>query len=268
MRAVAPSVKSARVTRILITNDDGIRAPGLAALARMAARWGDPLIVAPDRDKSGIGHAITLKEPLRAHRLSAGALPCEAWEVVNGSPTDCVYLGLHHVLAGERPALVLSGINPGPNLGWDAFYSGTVAGAREGALQGVPGVAFSLLSGPELPFDELGPIVDHVIEYALATPLPPWVCLNVNVPNPRIGPIRGIRGTCLGQRHYSKEIHVRQDPRGGEYLWIGGKDVFMPDLPGSDCNAVREGFVAVTPLGCDLTHPAALANLATIESTL
>jgi 5'-nucleotidase len=151
------------------------------------------------------------------------------------------------------PDLVLSGINPGPNLGWDVLYSGTVAGAREGVLQGVPGVAFSLMPGSEMPFDEITPWVSQVIERMLAAPLEPFVCLNVNIPNPRKGPLKGMRATQLGQRFYSKDMSVRNDPRGKEYLWIGGSDVHMPDIPGSDCNAIREGLISVTPLTCNMT---------------
>ncbi len=248
--------------RILITNDDGITAEGLAVLQSVALEFGEATVVAPDRDRSGIGQAISLTRPLRLRKVLD--MPGPAYSVEGGTPTDCVYVGLHSVLAGSLPDLVLSGVNPGPNLGWDVLYSGTAAGAREAVLQGVPGVAFSLLtsSGKPFLFGEAIPWIRKVIATAIRTALPPHTFLNVNIPNPHLGPIQGVRATRLGLRYYSKEIDIRTDPRGGEYLWIGGRDVFMPDVPGSDCNAVREGWVSVTALGCDSTDTTTQAVLA------
>ncbi|HIN84882.1 MAG TPA: 5'/3'-nucleotidase SurE [Myxococcales bacterium] len=139
--------------RILITNDDGLRSPGIHALHEVAQNYGDAIIVAPDRDRSGVSAAITLSEPLRVREVGRP----DIYEVVSGTPTDCVYVGINHVLRDNPPDLVLSGINPGPNLGWDVLYSGTVAGAREGVLQGLPAAAFSLMPGPEMPYDEIKP---------------------------------------------------------------------------------------------------------------
>ncbi len=245
--------------RLLLTNDDGIHAEGLAALERLASEFGEVTTVAPDRDRSAIGQAISLTRPLRLKRHAE-----RRWALDGGTPTDCVYVGLHHVLAGELPDLVLSGINPGPNLGWDVLYSGTVAAAREAVLQGVPGIAFSMLGSSQgFPYEEAFEVIRQAIRLAIECPPPEHTFLNVNLPNPRIGPIHGLEATCLGHRYYSKEVEVRRDPRGGEYLWIGGRDVFMPDIPGSDCNAVRAGWASVTALGCDSTHSGHAAALAT-----
>jgi len=235
--------------RILITNDDGIQAPGLHVLEQVAREYGDTVVSAPDRNRSGVGQAITLLEPLRVR-----SEPKEHWYAVeNGTPTDCVYVGIHHLMGGQMPDLILSGINPGPNLGWDVFYSGTVAGAREAVLQGTTGVAFSMVSGSSYPFESIVPwlqrVMERVIQHRDATPR----CINVNFPNPTESAIHGIRTATVGQRIYDKEVTVRTDPRGGDYMWIGGSAVHMPDFAGSDCNAVRDGFVAVTPLSVDPT---------------
>ena len=239
---------SVRVVRILVTNDDGWDSRGLAVLEEIASEFGEVFVVAPERDRSGIGQAITLKSPLRLLQVDE-----RRYKLIDGTPTDCVYVGFNRVLQDEAPGLVLSGINPGPNLGWDVLYSGTSAAAREAVLQGAPAIGVSLLPGGGFPYEAVAPWIRRVIERTLATGLPPFVCLNVNIPNPNRGAIRGIRATCLGQRYYSKEVDVRTDPRGGEYLWIGGRDVHMPDIPGSDCNAVRERYVSVTPISCDMS---------------
>lgn len=236
--------------RILITNDDGLHNDGLEMLHTIASGFGDTTVVAPDRDKSGVGQAITLTRPLRVKHYSR-----HRHAILDGTPTDCVYLALNHLMRDARPDLVLSGINPGPNLGWDILYSGTVAGAREAVLQGIPAVALSLVSGGKgYPFGEVAGVVKRVIQLAIAQPPPRLTLYNVNIPNPRVGPLRGIRPTRLGERYYSKEVVVRTDPRGHEYLWIGGDNVAMPDMPGSDCNAIKAGYVSITPLKCDVTN--------------
>ncbi len=243
--------------RILITNDDGIASRGLETLERVAAGFGEVWTVAPDRDKSGISHAISLHSPLRVHGVGE-----RRYTVENGSPCDCVYMALHHVMRDAPPDLVLSGINPGPNLGWDVLYSGTAAGAREGVLQGIPGLALSLISGGRgYPFEDIVPWVERLIRRTIEQPPPRHTFLNANIPNPRVGPIKGIRATVLGERYYSKEVVVREDPRGREYVWIGGHDVEMPDIEHSDCNAIRMGCVSVTPLMCRSTDDAFRAEM-------
>ena len=230
-------------------------------LADVATEFGDVTVVAPDRNRSAISQAITLLQPLRVHRLKE-----KTFAVEGGTPADCVYVGLHKVLKDSPPDFVLSGINPGPNLGWDVHYSGTVAAARESVLQEVPAIAFSLLSGQDYPYDDIRVWVSRILAQFTVSKFRPYVCINVNIPNPLKGPIRGIRATHVGQRVYSKEVTVRKDPRGSEYLWVGGERVHMPDISGSDCNAVRQGYVSVTALGCDPTCRETVSDLKVWEA--
>jgi 5'-nucleotidase len=241
--------------RFLLTNDDGIHAPGLQILADIAGQFGEVVVVAPDTERSGVSHAITLFRPLRLRQAKPG------WQVCDGTPTDCIYLALNQLHLD--PDIILSGINPGPNLGHDVLYSGTVAGALEGAHWGVPSIALSHCASGE----------DHLAQLAepIAALLPRLIdaarehrgVLNVNLPDITRGPWRGVLATRMGHRYYSNEVVQRDDPRGRSYFWIGGAHVHMPDIDGSDCNAVRDGYVSVTPLGDDLTHHRAVADLAT-----
>jgi len=238
--------------RVLLSNDDGVHAPGLAALA--AAFPDDEVwVVAPDREQSASSHAISLHRPLRIVQVG------ERRFSVDGTPTDAVYLALNHLLRGRPPDLVLSGVNHGPNLGNDVLYSGTVAAAMEGALLGVTAIAVSLAA--RAPHD-FGPAAAFAAELAwrlAADPEPVPTLFNVNVP---AGPVKGYRLTRLGVRTYGNEVVEKQDPRGRSYFWIGG-DASHGDIPGSDCNTVfDDGLVAVTPLHLDLTHDALLSRLA------
>ena len=236
--------------RILVTNDDGYRSAGIELMADVAAKFGEVTVVAPDTDCSGISQAITLSRPLRLVPL-----PGEGrYVVIGGTPADCTYLGIHHLMGSSPPDLVLSGVNPGPNLSWDVLYSGTTGAARVAVLQGFPAMAVSLMPAPGgYPFHAISEWVERCVERALSTPPFPRVYFNVNIPNPLQGPIRGIRAAKLGERSYSREIDVRHDPRGKEYLWIGGREVLMGNTPGSDCAAVNDRYVSVTPVGCDPT---------------
>lgn len=238
---------------IFVTNDDGIEAEGLHVLERVAARYGRVLTVAPKTEMSGISHALTLHAPLRVHGHGE-----HRWSVT-GTPADCVYLGINHI-ATERPILALSGINHGPNLGYDVIYSGTLAGARESVIQGIPAVAFSLTGRRPFDFDAAEASVDAVVREAIERGLPEDSLLNVNIPPPRDG-IKGFLNTSLGIRHYSGDVERRVDPRGGEYVWIGGKHITFRDIPGSDCNATRDGWVSVTAVQLDTTSWGAKAAL-------
>ena len=237
--------------RVLLSNDDGVHAPGLAALAEAFA--GDEVwVVAPDREQSASSHAISLHRPLRLAELGPRRF------AVDGTPTDAVYVGMNHVLKGRRPDIVVSGINHGPNLGNDVLYSGTVAAAMEGALLGCSAIAVSLATPPP---HEFGPAAAFAVALArrvVADPPPAPMLLNVNVPR---GPVRGYRFTRLGHRTYGNEVVEKLDPRGKRYYWIGSEASFR-DVPHSDCNTVfDEGLVAVTPLHLDLTHDALLQGL-------
>lgn len=241
---------------ILVTNDDGILAPGIAALAEAAREHGDVRVVAPDREMSAVSHSITLNRPIRIQELGDDRF------AVDGTPVDCVYMGIHHI-AERPPALILSGINRGPNLGIDVLYSGTVAGAREGTIQGYPSIAFSLVSRDGSLTLETKPVVSEVIGAVLANGgLPRGVTLNVNIPKKRTEPV-AFRATPLGHRAYSGTVVKRLDPRGKEYLWIGGGESRVDQSPGSDIDTVREGIVSVTPLpmfGEPATYVPALAE--------
>jgi len=237
--------------RVLLSNDDGIHSAGLAALASAFA--GDEVwIVAPDREQSASSHAISLHRPLRLHEVGPRRFS------VDGTPTDAVYMGMNFVLKGQRPDVVLSGINHGPNLGNDVLYSGTVAAAMEGALLGVNAVAVSLASPPP---HEFGHAAAFAAEFArrIATAPPPAPALfNVNVPP---GPVRGYRFAPLGHRTYGNEVVEKLDPRGRKYFWIGAEASYR-DIPHSDCNTVfHDGFASITPLHLDLTHGAMLQDL-------
>lgn len=255
---------------ILVTNDDGILARGLRALAEVAAEFGRVTVVAPEVERSGVSHAITLSEPLRLREVGA-SLAGEGWTresiryfALSGTPADCVFIGLHHVL-GRKPDLVLSGVNRGPNLGYDVLYSGTVGGAMEGVIQGVPAAAFSLVCTGAYPFEAMRPHLRAVLAEVAERGLPAGILLNVNLPSPDLAPFRGFKVTRIGRRYYSNDIVVRTDPRGGEYLWIGGTRVTMEDDLESDCGAVKAGYVSLTPIAPDVMAEEATGELQRFE---
>lgn len=237
--------------RILVTNDDGINAPGILALKQALDPLGEVFVVAPDRPRSAAGHAITLHKPLRITEttLLDGA---RGW-AVSGTPTDSTCLGFDVVMEG-RADLVFSGINAGPNLGWDVTYSGTVAAAMEGAILGVPGVAISL-TGERDPFD-FGPaaafarkLAEQIAEHGMER----WTLLNVNVPPVPQEQIAGVMITHQGRRQYVERIDHRVDPRGRDYYWLHGNLHESEIDPGSDVHAVLGNRISVTPIHLDLT---------------
>jgi 5'-nucleotidase len=228
---------------ILITNDDGIISPHLGALADALEDLAEVLVVAPERQRSAASHAITLHKPLRLHEIAPRRF------ALSGTPVDCVYVGILK-LASRAPALVLSGINDGYNLGSDVFYSGTVAGAIEGALRGTVGIAVSM--APRAPRPEaVVKFVRALVGKALAEPLAPGNVLNVNAPG--AGETEVV-WTVLGKRRYEDDVAERKDPRGRPYYWIGGGVSGHDEIGGSDCEAVARGALSVTPLNLDLTH--------------
>lgn len=246
--------------RILVTNDDGIRAEGLQALVRVAALYGEVKIVAPDHERSGCGHSMTLHDPLRVKPVKwAGH---EAYEV-NGVPVDCVNVGL--TLAWpEGCDLVLSGFNAGPNLGFDVTYSGTAAGAMEGAINGIRSIALSIAS-----FVSMAPIhyetgFEWLKEnWSLLTecPLEPLTFLNVNVPSIAHPQLNGHTFVKMGKRVYQDRVELRHDPWNRPYYWQGGVVVMDPNQPGTDVEAVDHGFVAITPISMDWTDYEQLKRL-------
>ncbi|MGH7307452.1 MAG: 5'/3'-nucleotidase SurE [Candidatus Rokuibacteriota bacterium] len=234
---------------LLVTNDDGAHAEGLAALAAALDDLGEVYVIAPEREQSACGHALTLHRPLRVTRLR------DRWFAVNGTPSDCVNLGVLGFLP-ERPILVASGINHGSNLGDDVTYSGTVSAAMEGTLLGVASLAISLLDGGD--FAQAGEVARLVAARVLVEGLSPKTLLNVNVP-PQVA--RGVRVTRLGHRVYTEKIVEQQDPRGRTHYWIGGSEPRWEALEGTDMAAIHDGFVAVSPVHLDLTAHRALGQM-------
>jgi 5'-nucleotidase len=237
--------------QILVTNDDGYFSPGIQALAAALSALGQVTVVAPKSEMSAVGHALTLRRPLRLEVIADGVF------AVDGTPTDCVNIAVSEVLQSP-PDLVVSGINKGCNIGDDVTYSGTVAGALEGALLGFPAMAVSLqfTRGEAQEFEPAARIAVEVATELLARPLPARSFLNVNVP---LGEIRGIRATSQARRNHITKIDRRTDPRGQAYFWIEeAQDDWQPH-DRSDYQAVRDGYVSITPLHPDLTDHAALA---------
>jgi 5'-nucleotidase len=238
-----------RRPRILVANDDGIQAFGLHVLAEHLAEIGVVTVVAPDREQSASSHSLTLRNPLRIDEVAPGRY------AVDGTPTDCVNLGVNVVLRGTPPDLVVSGINPGGNLGDDVTYSGTVAAAFEGTLLGIPSVAVSLVIEREHHFETAGRIARQVAERILERGMPPDTLFNVNVPDLPLGELAGFRVTVQGKHSYSSDAVVENtDPRGRKYYWISGDTVDGEPRPDSDMQAVRGGCVSLTPLHLDLTN--------------
>ncbi|MBI2222656.1 MAG: 5'/3'-nucleotidase SurE [Acidobacteria bacterium] len=234
---------------ILVTNDDGYRSEGIHALAAALAPLGDVIIVAPQLEASAIGHALTLRRPLRLEQIGANVYS------VDGTPTDCVNIAITKVL-GRAPDLVASGINKGFNLGDDVTYSGTVAGALEGALLGVPSMAVSLERSREQPdFRQAAASAATVAAAVLQRGLPPRTLLNINVPRVEV---KGLRITIQARRNHVTSVSQSIDPRGQPYYWIEEGQSDWEPHDRSDYQAVRDGYVSVTPLHPDLTHYAAL----------
>jgi 5'-nucleotidase len=248
---------------VLISNDDGVDAPGIAVLARHLAALGRVSVVAPDRDRSGASNSLTLDQPIRVHELGEGRFR------VAGTPTDCVHLALAGLLADE-PDLVVSGINNSANLGDDVLYSGTVAAAMEGRFLGLPAVAVSLVSSDHhgKHFDTGGKAALRIVQRLIDDPLPADTILNVNVPDVPYDEIKGFEVTRLGHRHRSEPCVQQHDPRGRPIWWIGPAGPEQDAGPGTDFDAVRRGFVSVTPITVDLTRYRALENVASWISTL
>jgi 5'-nucleotidase len=236
--------------RILVTNDDGYRSDGIHVLADALRKLGDVTIVAPIEEASAIGHALTLRHPLRLDAIN------ETVYAVDGTPTDCVNVAISQLFKGELPHLVVSGINKGWNLGDDITYSGTVAGALEGALLGIPSLAVSLrATRGDYDFSYAARAAAVLAEAMMRSPLPPRTFLNVNVPK---GQPKGYRTTVQAKRNHVTSVAERQDPKGRSYYWIEeGQNEWEPH-DRSDYQAVRDGYVSVTPLHPDLTAYAAL----------
>ncbi|CAN5826264.1 5'/3'-nucleotidase SurE [soil metagenome] len=227
---------------VLCSNDDGIDSPHLLGLADRIEAFADVIVVAPERQRSAASHAITLHKPLRLTEVRPRRFS------LSGTPVDCVYLGMLK-LVDRQPAIVVSGVNDGFNLGSDVFYSGTVAAAVEGALRGAAGIACSLM--PRAPnADKALDFASAVVRSALAEPIPRGTVLNVNMPG---NGSDEYQWTQLGRRKYDDDVDERKDPRGRSYYWVGGGPTGHDDIEGSDCVAIDRGWNSIAPMHLDLT---------------
>jgi 5'-nucleotidase len=241
--------------RILVSNDDGYFAPGIAALAEALATVGDVTVVAPERDRSGASNSLTLDRPLSLRQAANG------FYFVNGTPTDCVHLAVTGMFE-HLPDMVVSGINHGANMGDDTIYSGTVAAATEGYLLGVPSIAFSLVSKAASDFSAAARVARDIVERFQREPFPHPVLLNVNVPDRPYEQLADIRVTRLGKRHKAEPVIRSVTPRNETVYWVGAAGAAADAGEGTDFNAVANGHVSVTPLQIDLTHTGQIGGVA------
>jgi 5'-nucleotidase len=244
---------------ILVTNDDGVYSPGIQILAKRLRELDTVVIVAPDRERSAAGHSMTLHRPLLIEELK------ESMYSVNGTPTDCVNIAVKGLLK-EVPKLVVSGINKGPNLGDDVTYSGTVAGAIEGLLLGIPSFAISLNAREDFRFADAAEVAVRTAGRILEQGLPAGTLLNINVPNFPVVELQGTRITRLGKRIYHQMTVERVDPRGKKYYWIGGGEPDWEREEGTDFDAVDRKFISITPLHLDFTDYSSFDRLRAMES--
>ncbi len=233
--------------RILLSNDDGYFAPGLACLAQVLSTIGDIIVVAPERDRSGASNSLTLDRPLHLHRAYNG------FYYVNGTPTDCVHLAVSGML-DTLPDMVISGINDGANMGDDTVYSGTVAAATEGFLLGIPSLAVSLASASNKNFSTAARITADIVQRFITNKFQEPMLLNINVPDVTYEELEGIEVTRLGRRHKSEAVIKSQSPRGETVYWVGAAGAVQDAGDGTDFNAVQKNRVSITPLQIDLTH--------------
>ena len=240
---------------ILISNDDGVQSEGIVALAEAMKSIGTVYIVAPDRERSASSHSLTFTHPLRIEKLGPRIYS------VDGTPTDCVNLGVNKILSGKKVAMLVSGINKGANLGDDITYSGTVSAAMEGTILGIPSIAFSVVTRNKFRFDVASQFAVTLVKKVMEQGLPDDTLLNVNLPNLPKEKISGIRITRMGKRLYGDVIVEKKDPRGRKYYWIGGDYLSTEEAPGSDIEAIAEDFISITPIHLDLTNYSALRIL-------
>jgi 5'-nucleotidase len=255
-----------RKPEILISNDDGIKSPGIQLLATALSRFANVTVVAPEKEQSTMGHALTLHKPVRLYHYGKKG-KMDQW-AVSGTPADCVFMGIRRLMK-RRPDLIVSGINRGANLGNDIFYSGTVAAAREGALLNIPAIAASLMIshnpldvGGKTYFEDAAQYMAHLAKQVLKNGMPTGCMLNVNYPNLPKRKVKGAVVARQGFRYYSNKAAQRIDPRGKPYYWLGGQYVGFKAIEGSDCVLVDEGYISVTPCRLDVTQYESLDALA------
>lgn len=240
--------------KILVSNDDGVYAPGIAALAEALSEDHAITVVAPDRNCSGASNSLTLDRPVRVTKTPNG------YYSINGTPTDCVHIAITGMLDFE-PDIVMSGINEGSNMGDDVIYSGTVAAATEGRYLGYPAMAFSLM-GPNFDYyDTAAKVAKRLLAHVQKHPISPDTILNVNIPDVPIHQLNGFKVTRLGNRHRAEPVIPAKDPRGRLVYWVGPAGLEEDAGPGTDFHAVRNSFVSITPLQIDLTRYSAMDEL-------
>jgi 5'-nucleotidase len=240
--------------RILLSNDDGYFAPGLAALAEALHGLGEVVVVAPEQNRSGASNSLTLDRPLHLKKAA------NSFYFVNGTPTDCVHLAVTGML-DDLPDIIVSGINHGANMGDDTIYSGTVAAATEGYLLGIPSIAISLTSFEGNHFATAGLVARELVERFIRDPIREPVLLNVNVPDIPHAELKGMEVTRLGRRHKAEPVVKMQSPRNETVYWVGAAGAAADAGPGTDFNAAERGVVSITPLQIDLTHAAQLPSI-------
>ncbi|MCZ6802274.1 MAG: 5'/3'-nucleotidase SurE [Nitrospirae bacterium] len=248
--------------KILIVNDDGIHSKGLHALASALHSLGEVWIVAPEKPQNAVGRAITLHKPLRLQSLKRRVF------AVNGTPADCVVLGLGQLFQSEKPGLLVSGINKGLNLGDDVSNSGTVSAAMEALAKGIPSMAISVDGGPHYSFSVASVVAKIVAKMILDRSLPKETMVNVNVPKGRVQDLKGLMVTTLCRRLYEDPISVKTDPRGEQYYWIAGKQMSIQRGKLSDFEAIQGKKVSITPLRLDMTQYSAVKTLQAWERPL
>lgn len=237
--------QNAKPLRILLSNDDGVHAQGIHALAEELRSIAEIIIVAPDRNRSGASNSLTLEQPLRVNEIAPNTFS------VQGTPTDCVHFALNELMKDALPDLVLSGINHGANLGDDVLYSGTVAAAMEGHFLGVQSIAFSLVGTQH--FASAAKIARQLVEQHLLNPIPTNRLLNVNVPDRPLDQLGSIEVTRLGARHHAENMIKQKDPRGHDIYWLGPPGKEQDAGAGTDFYAIENGRISMTPLQVDLT---------------
>jgi 5'-nucleotidase len=236
--------------KILLVNDDGYFSEGILTLYEVLKKYFQVKVVAPDRNLSGAGHSLTFTKPLRIRQVDS-----DIYTVIEGTPADCVHLGVGVIFKGKKPDLVISGINKGPNLGEDITYSGTVAGAMEGAILGIPSMAVSLFARENFLFYDASKVVLDLIGFLLSRKFPKNTYLNVNIPNIPYEEIKAYAVTRQGHRNYREVVIRYRDPYGQPLYWIAATEFNWSAEPWSDYWAVAQGFVSITPLDLDLTNP-------------
>lgn len=249
---------------ILVTNDDGIFAPGITFLAKVASKFGRIIVVAPDKPQSGMGHAITINSTLRIQKTNYHNAEIEY--ACSGTPVDCVKMAVNHILK-KRPDLVVSGINHGSNSSINVIYSGTMSAAIEGALEGTPSIGFSLCDyAMEADFAQAEKFISRIIEEALKNKMPKGVCLNVNIPKLKEADFKGIKVVRQARANWVERFEERKDPYGRDYYWLTGEFVnFEPESLDTDEWALANGYISVVPTQADMTAHSQLMDLKNFE---